>query len=363
MLLRVGADLLNDWLIQGWKRMDRTDYAQVVTILVAIVLWGFIAGVALGVVTACVTFAVNTGRAGLVRQELDRTKYSGRVERSMTETRELIHHGGAIRIIWLHGFVFFGSVNNLLQHVKGMVAVQRPGICRMVILDFHQVLGIDSSAVMVLVRLRQFAERENFLIMLSGLLPDVETLLRSGGLLRKDNGTCLVFPAIDAALEWCEDRLLKERMSPEEAKSSADEWLAREIGGPAMFQQFASYLERVSYAAGDVLFAQGDSAEFLCLVYSGRVSIVLRTAEGQQLRLRSIQRHTLVGEMGLYRTVPRGASVLADQPTVVYRLSREALERMEADAPPLAMAFHRFVVRTLAERLDFANREVAALQG
>jgi SulP family sulfate permease len=299
----------------------------------------------------------------LVKQELDRTKYSGRVERSMTESRELIRNGGAIQIIWLHGFVFFGSVNNLLQHVKETVAAQRPGVCRMVILDFHAVLGIDSSAVMVLVRLRHFAERENFLIVLSGLLPGVESLLQSGGLLRKNNGTCPVFPALDAALEWCEDRLLQERMSPEEAKSSADEWLAREIGGQAMFRQFTSYLETVSYAAGDSLFAQGDPAEFLCLVYSGRVSIVFRTAEGYELRLRSIQRHTLVGEMGLYRAVPRGASVLADQPTVVYRLSRESLERMEAENPSLALAFHRFVVRTLAERLDFANREVAALQG
>ena len=30
--------------------------------------------------------------------------------------------------------------------------------------------------------------------------------------------------------------------------------------------------------------------------------------------------------------------------------------------PQLAHAFHRFVVRMLASRLDFANREVAGLQ-
>jgi len=57
-----------------------------------------------------------------------------------------------------------------------------------------------------------------------------------------------------------------------------------------------------------------------------------------------------------------GASVLVDQPTVVYRLTREALEQMEVDDPALAMAFHKFVVRALAELLDFTNREVAALQ-
>ena len=284
------------------------------------------------------------------------------MERPLTETRELVSHGRAIQIIWLHGFIFFGSVNNLLRHVKGIVEAQGPRACRMVILDFHEVLGIDSSAVMVLVRLRQFAEREDILICLSGLREGIENLLRSGGLLREDDKTCLVFPTHDAALEWCEDHLLEERLTPEEAKRSADEWLAREMGGQTVFRQFSSYLEMVSYCANDVLFAQDDPAEFLCLVYSGRVSIVFRTLEGHSLRLRSIRHHTLVGEMGLYRTVPRGASVLVDRPTVVYRLSRQALEQMESDSPHLAIAFHKFEVRTLAERLQFANREVAALQ-
>jgi SulP family sulfate permease len=363
MLFRLGADMLDDWLIRGWKRMDRVDYFQVLIILISIIVWGFIAGVAVGVVASCVTFAVNTGRIGLVKQELDRSKFSSRVERSVSQTRELVRHGGAIQILWLRGFVFFGSANNLLQHVKERVGALSPGTCRMVILDFREVMGIDSSAVMILVRLRQFAVRESFFLVLSGMLPAVENQLRSGGVFAADQETCRVFTALDAALEWCEDRLLEERLSPEEAKRSADEWLAREIGGQAMFRQFASYLEMVSYPSGDVLFAQGDAGEFLCLVYSGRVSVIFRSPDGHELRLRSIERHTLVGEMGLYRTAPRGASVLVDQPTVVYRLSREGLEQMEADDPPLAMAFHKFVVRALAERLDFANREVAALQG
>ena len=68
------------------------------------------------------------------------------------------------------------------------------------------------------------------------------------------------------------------------------------------------------------------------------------------------------GEMGLYRTVARGARVVVDQPTTVYRLTRESLERMETGDPQLALAFHRFVVRTLADRLDFANREISAFQ-
>jgi hypothetical protein len=36
---------------------------------------------------------------------------------------------------------------------------------------------------------------------------------------------------------------------------------------------------------------------------------------------------------------------------------------MEAGDPSLAYAFHKFIVRILASRLDLANREAAALLG
>jgi hypothetical protein len=40
----------------------------------------------------------------------------------------------------------------------------------------------------------------------------------------------------------------------------------------------------------------------------------------------------------------------------------EATTKMERDDPTLAYAFHKLVIRTLAARLDFANREVPGLR-
>ncbi len=362
ILLRLGFDLLDDWFIQGWKRMDMTDYAQVVIILFAIAIEGFIAGVALGVIAACVTFAINTSRVGLIKQQKDRSQHGSRVLRSVAETRELVRNGRSIQMIWLQGFIFFGSVNALLQQIRKTVARQGPGVCSMVILDFRQVLGIDSSSVKVLVKMRQYAQRERFLVVLSGLSSGVGRQLRNGGVLKSGDATCLAFRELDAALEWCEDRLLEDKVRPEDAIRSAEEWLAHEVGGPEMFRRLAPFLETLSCSAGNVLFAQGEPADFLCLIASGRVSVILRTPEGDESRLRSMHRHTIVGEMGLYRTAPRGARVVIDHPTVVYRLAAAALERMEGEDPALALAFHRFVVRTLADRLDFANREISASQ-
>ena len=45
------------------------------------------------------------------------------------------------------------------------------------------------------------------------------------------------------------------------------------------------------------------------------------------------------------------ASVRTTRPSVLYRLSIPALERMTREAPELAAAFHQFVARLLADRM------------
>jgi SulP family sulfate permease len=362
LLLQLGGDLLDDWLVKGWRLLQRTDYVQVIIIFLVIAWWDFVAGVAVGIISASITFAFNTSRVRLVKLGLNRSNYGSRVDRPSYQLEELVRHGGAIQIMWLHGFVFFASAHRLTLHVKDIIAAQGAGGCSSLVLDFRQVLGIDSSAVLSLIRLRQLAEREGFVIALSDLPAAVERALRVGGLLHAEDEIVRVFPDVDSALEWCEDRLLAVRMSREEALRSADDWLAGEIGSPELFARLASYLEVVDYQPGELMFEQGAPADCLYLLYTGRVTVTLQTPSGGELRLRSMVGHTIIGEMGIYRAMPRGAAVKVDMAATAYRLSSEAIRQMEEDDPALAYAFHRFVIRTLAARLDFANREIAGLQ-
>ncbi len=121
-------------------------------------------------------------------------------------------------------------------------------------------------------------------------------------------------------------------------------------------------MERRELAPGARLFDQGEAGDGLYLLSSGRVIVVLRGAKGQDTRLRAILGQTLVGEMGLYRGLPRGAAVYVETAAIVDHLSKEAMARMEQEDPMLAVAFHKFVIRLIAARLDFANRELAALE-
>jgi SulP family sulfate permease len=363
LLLQLGAEMLAERLVKSWKTMQRADYFQMGAIFGVIVVWDFVAGVALGVIIACVAFAINTSRLRLLKLGLNRAVYSGSVDRPVYQQEQLVLHGQSIQIMWLHGFVFFGSAHRLMLQINEIVEAQG-GSCRSLILDFRQVLGIDSSAVMSLVKLRQVADRNGFTLVLSSVPPQVERVLRAGGLLDdRDAAGCAIYPDIDSALEWCEEQLLAEIVITRvQAMESADEWLIREIGSSELFTRLLAYLEMIECKPGDFLIRQGDAGDSLYLLYAGRATVLYRAPNGTELRLRSMVGHALVGEMGVYRGLPRGASVRADQPTIAYRMSGEAMARMEQDDPALAYAFHKLVIRTLASRLDFANREVAGLR-
>jgi hypothetical protein len=53
--------------------------------------------------------------------------------------------------------------------------------------------------------------------------------------------------------------------------------------------------------------------------------------------------------------------VTAEAPSIVYTLDRARYERLLAEKPALGAAFHQFIIRALADRVEFANQEIAAL--
>jgi SulP family sulfate permease len=120
-------------------------------------------------------------------------------------------------------------------------------------------------------------------------------------------------------------------------------------------------MEREELNNGEFLFRQGEPADSVVLQASGCVAITITDEHGRPIRLRRMVGHTVIGEMGFYRSVPRTASVIAEQPTIIYRLTRAAFDRMQEEDPAAAVALHKLIIRLLSNRLEFANREISAL--
>jgi len=63
-----------------------------------------------------------------------------------------------------------------------------------------------------------------------------------------------------------------------------------------------------------------------------------------------------------YLNKPRTAAVVTDEPSTIYRLSIQALKRMEQNDPEAASAFHHGIIRLVSERLTHLINTVDALQ-
>jgi SulP family sulfate permease len=200
----------------------------------------------------------------------------------------------------------------------------------------------------------QLAESTGFEVVFAGVPERVERQLRRGGVAASE-GVVRFEPDLDRALQWCEDRLL-ETVSP--AISATD---GSTDGIAALPPRLEPYLERVSLPEGGVLIRQGDPPEDMFVLESGRLRVELTTPDGTRMRLSTIRRGVVVGEIALYTGVARTADVVAEVPSVVLRLSRASLERLESDEPEVAAILHRWLATTLAERLTDSQRAFSAL--
>jgi CRP-like cAMP-binding protein len=120
-------------------------------------------------------------------------------------------------------------------------------------------------------------------------------------------------------------------------------------------------LDRVDIKRGEYLIQQGDEADDLYFIELGNVSIYLEIEGGERVRLQTLGLGTAVGELDLYLGTSSTASVIADSPTVAYRLTRAALSRMKEEEPELAATFHEFVAHLLSERLAATTRTLEAV--
>jgi CRP-like cAMP-binding protein len=75
-----------------------------------------------------------------------------------------------------------------------------------------------------------------------------------------------------------------------------------------------------------------------------------------------IEGRSVLGEIGFYTGVPRTASLVAETPTRVYRLSRVDYENLVDEHSKASRALATLVIRTLAGRLQIANELIAAYE-
>jgi sulfate permease, SulP family len=350
MLVFLGLTFIVDWLVDARRRLQLGEYAVVVAILGAIAFRGYLSGMKVGLVASVILFAFNYSRVELVRQVEFGSTYRSNVDRPPAERQALRELADRVLILRVNGFVFFGMATGLVERIRKRVEAGSP---RFLIVDLRRATGMDSSAVMAIRKVAGLAEATGFELVFTGGPKAVLAKLRHGGIEPSD-WVVRFDPDLDHALQRAEDGLLHDEVRPGVAEPEAD-------GFGGMPVRLMTYLERTEVAPGAVLLRQGDPSDDLYVLESGRLSVEMTTADGVRMRLRSVNPGVVVGEVAMYLGATRSADVLAETPSVVFRLSRDAIDRMEASEPDLAAQVHRWLAGTLADRLSDATRAYDAL--
>ena len=233
---------------------------------------------------------------------------------------------------------------------------------RYVVLDFRLVNGLDSSAVSSVLRMKQWAEARNFRLVFTQLPHGMRRQLERGGVGENPDDLVKFFPTLDLGVEWCENQILTAQRTPVEVdRDSLQVQLARGLPESVDVNRLMAYLEKQQVGEGYYIVRQGDPADAMYFIESGHLTVQLTLSDGRVMRLRTISRGTVVGEVRTYSGGVRTASVVTITPATFYRLSSCRLKQMEQNDPDLAAALHKFIARLLAERLASLNRTLEAV--
>ena len=104
--------------------------------------------------------------------------------------------------------------------------------------------------------------------------------------------------------------------------------------------------------SGDTLFREGDAADALYVLVSGRLRVLVKGESGQDSLVAEIGRGEAVGEMALLTGGPRSATVVAVRDSRLVRLSQAAFERIVQRCPRAML----LVTRRLVQRLQRTTR-------
>jgi len=361
-ILFFGMVLLVEWIYEGWRRLPKVDYAIVVLCLAVSIFQGYLEGIAVGLLAGMLIFVVDYSRISVVRRELSGRSFRSNVERSRPVAELLDRDGDRIYILRLQGYVFFGTGHRIHERVAARCNDETRAPLAFVVLDFAMVSGVDMSAAASFRKLCHLGVRRSFEVVFTGQKRSIVDRLSRAGVVESRDLGLHVFADLDHGLEWCEESLI-ESTSGESA--GAEVLVADLLGGTAPDTDSAatllSYLELRTFDPGDYLMRQGDPSTDLYLLESGRVAIEVEQPGRRPHRVRSMGPGTVVGEIALYRGEPRSASVVAEVPTRVYRLTRAARDAMKAQNPEVAALFSEYIVTVLASKLSDTTRKLQAV--
>lgn len=116
-----------------------------------------------------------------------------------------------------------------------------------------------------------------------------------------------------------------------------------------------SYLEVIKVSSFESVVNKGDHGDALFMVLEGEVRARV-IIDGRETTLATMGVGECFGELAVVDQSPRSADVMANQSSVLIKVSEAALKKMFAEAPALAAPFMFALTRVIAQRVRMTTK-------
>lgn len=232
LIFHLGMDLVKEALWDTWGLVHHLEYLTIALIVIAMAAFGFVEGIFMGILLACVFFVVSNSRKEGVRFSCTGESAKSTVRRVYRQQKFLRQVGRQIYIFKLQGDMFFGTINKVEKEIQDVFSRRRwkDNPIQFLVLDFSLVRNVDFSAAEGFGRIRRAVQRYNVCLVLAGLDEEGEVgkALHMVGVWGAGAGAGLgeghghghtvagedkyptqSFPGLSEALEYCENCLLE----------------------------------------------------------------------------------------------------------------------------------------------------------
>ncbi|WP_296446832.1 SulP family inorganic anion transporter [Rhodoferax sp. UBA5149] len=336
------------------------DFAVVAVVIAVALTVGLIAASAAGVAMSILLFVREQVGGSVVRHKTFVNQRSSTWYRPEAEMRLLAQKGDQAIIFELQGSLFFGTTYELYAALEPEIKTRD-----YILLDLRRVQSVDITAAHMLNQVRDMLRERGVPLLMSNVreqLPNGRNLLaffKQTGLIDASDAV-RVFPTIEAAIEWIEDRLIGDIAQPanEEVPLNLQEMDLFQGRKDATIADLEGRMKQRTVKAGEPIYSIGDQERELYLIRRGAARIMAPISGSRQLHhIATFGRGDFFGGLAFLDDRARSDNAIAHTDIDLYVLSLEQFNQLAEDHKRLAFLLITAISRTLAHRLRQAVGE------
>ncbi len=342
------------------SRQTALDFFIIVAVAFTALSISLIAAAGVGLILAVVLYIGQQIGASVVYRHLDGTEVRSKIIRCKEEENLLLTNGNDFSVYELHGSLFFGTANQLYTILKDDLQHKK-----YIIMDMKRVQTVDLTAAHILLQIKDILhDRDGYLLLcrLPHKLPsgdDLENYFNHVGLL-KHLSPIKVFDDLDDAIEWAEDKIIKEGLLEQKGEelldlSNFDLFKGRK---EETLEEIRSLAEIRTYKKGEMIYSEGEGNGEIFLIRRGSVRLMLPYPGRKSVHLSTLGQNNFFGEFSFLEGAPHYTDTVAASETDLYCISREAYDLFSKHHKKASLHFMQSLAAVLAERLRLTRSEL-----